>query len=266
VKRVILYKGRNKLGILLVCLIMFVLSGCDLDFDPKASMKTPQLTSDNESLKSVVNQYLAQLPGGGTLIRPAADGTASLIRILDLDNDGKNEALIFYETPDDPVPIHGVVFVNRDGKWAAQAEVEGEGQTLESLKLADLTNDGKIDIVAGYSSGDQQVQKGLSVYSFTQGKLDKILVELPYTYYVVNDLNADGHIDLSVVNFKKNEYSSLMTYQYDGKSGNRKNNGLWGAGHYAGCFIKCGRKFFLYPGIYDEGRQACSGAGSGSDL
>ncbi|GGA25186.1 FG-GAP repeat domain-containing protein [Paenibacillus physcomitrellae] len=217
-ERVMRLKGRNRLGLLLVCLLMFVLSGCNLDFDPKASMKAPQLTSDNESLKSVVNQYLAQLPSGGTLIRPNDDGTTSLIRVVDLNNDGHNEALIFYETPDDPVPIHGVVFVNNNGTWSPKAKIDGEGQVLESLRLADLTNDGKIDIIAGYSSGEQQVQKGLSVYSFTDGKLEKILVELPYTYYVVNDLNADGKTDLSIVYFKKNEFSNVTTYQYDGKS------------------------------------------------
>ncbi|WP_138493502.1 hypothetical protein [Paenibacillus pinistramenti] len=217
-KRVMLLKGKSSLGIVLFLLTSMMLSGCNLDFDPKASMKTPQLSSDNESLKSVVNQYLAQLPSGGSLIRPTDDGTTSLIRVLDLDNDGKNEALIFYETADDPVPIHGVVFGYQGDTWEPQATIDGEGQVLESLQLADLTNDGKIDIIAGYSNGEQQVQKGLSVYTYSHKKLEKIMVELPYSYYVVNDLNADGKNDLSVVYFKKNEFSSIMTYQFDGKT------------------------------------------------
>nr|WP_237690594.1 hypothetical protein [Paenibacillus caui] len=211
-------KGKHRLGILIGCLLMLVLSGCDLDFDPKASMKTPQLSLDKESLRSVVNLYLAQLPSGGTPIRPNDNGTASLIRVQDFDNDGINEALVFYETPDDPVPIHGVIFENKGKTWVPEAKIDGEGQVLESLQLADLTHDGKIDIIAGYSNGEQQVQKGLSVYSFSGGKLEKILVELPYSYYAINDLNADEKNDLTVVYFKKNDASNITTYQYDGKS------------------------------------------------
>lgn len=210
-------KARKLLGLLLLCWLAAVLGGCDLDFDPKASMKTPMLSSDKESLRSVVNQYLAQLPNGGTLIRPSDDGTSSLIRVQDLDHDGTNEAVVFYDTPDETVRIHGAIFESRGSTWVPLTEIEGEGQVLESLQFADLTHDGKTEIIAGYSSGEKQVQKGLAVYSLVGKKLEKIL-ELPYNEYVIDDLNADKQLDLSIVTFKKNESSTITTLQYDGKT------------------------------------------------
>ena len=214
-------QGRNHLGVVLCCLLMLVLSGCNLDFDPKSSMKTPQLPSDKESLRSVVDQYLAHLPGGGTLIRPNDNGSSSLIHVDDLNHDGTSEAVVFYETPDETIPIHGAVFENEGKTWVPITEIDGEGQVLESLGFADLMHNGTTQIVAGYSSGENQVQMGLSVYQFENKKLEKLIELLPYTHYVINDLNADGQLDLSVILLKKNEYSTLSTYQFAGRTLNQ---------------------------------------------
>lgn len=211
----ILLNARKMLGLLLLCSLTATLSGCDLDFDPKTSMKTPMLSSEKESLRSVVNHYLAQLPNGGTLIRPNDDGASSLIRVYDLNQDGEREAVVFYETPDETVKIHGAIFQSKGSTWVPLTSIEGEGQVLESLQFSDLTDNGMMEIITGYSSGEKQVQKGLAVYSLKGEKLEKIM-ELPYKEYVISDLNADHKPDLSVISYKKNESSDVTTFQYNG--------------------------------------------------
>ncbi|AWB46921.1 hypothetical protein DCC85_11800 [Paenibacillus sp. CAA11] len=195
------------------CFTIVLLSGCTFIQDPKQLISPPLLSSDKESLKSVVNAYLSRLPNGGSIIKPRELGDASSIRVRDLDNDGKSEAVVFYETPDDAVRIHGVIFTTEGDTWTAVTNFDVEGQVLESVDLRDLKNDGKTEIVVGYSNSDKQVQQGLTIYSFHNKTVEKALV-LPYTHYVIDDLNGDGQMDISILTFQKNEYSTLTTYQY----------------------------------------------------
>ncbi|MBP1935941.1 hypothetical protein J2Z20_000802 [Paenibacillus sediminis] len=196
---------------LLGCVILLMISGCELTMDPKSLMKTPELSVDRENIKSVIT---AQLPEGSTIIRPRDATNTSSIRITDLNHDGINETVVFYETPDDTVRIHGMILEKKGNTWMKQLTFDGEGIVLESFELKDVTNDGKIDIVAGYSSGDDELQKGLVVYTYNGKTLDKEL-ELPYTKFVLDDLNGDKINDISVISLKRNEYASVTVYQYD---------------------------------------------------
>lgn len=82
---------------------------------------------------------------------------------------------------------------------------------LESVDLKDMTGDGKLNIITGYSRGEE---KGLVVYSYSSGSLEEVL-SLPYTKYMLDDLNKDGIEDITVVYFKRNEFATISIYQYN---------------------------------------------------
>lgn len=190
-------------------LLLLVLSGCNFMMDPKLLMKTPELSSEKETLRSVIN---AELKGAEIRPRDAAD--ISSIRVVDLNKDGVMEAVVFYETPLEKVKVHGMILENRDDTWVPKVRFDGEGQVLESFELKDVTGSGEINIVAGFSSGEKQPQKGLIVYSYTGTSVERIL-ELPYNYFIIDDLNDDGKLDITVVSLKKDQYTTVTTYQYD---------------------------------------------------
>lgn len=52
------------------------------------------------------------------------------------------------------------------------------------------------------------------VYSYSGGELEEVLSQ-PYTKYMVDDLNEDGIEDITVVYFKRNEFATITTYQYN---------------------------------------------------
>ncbi|MBP1999829.1 hypothetical protein J2Z69_000848 [Paenibacillus shirakamiensis] len=193
------------------CMLLMLLSGCDLIMDPKLLMKSPELTSDNQTLKSVIDQNIP----GGVLIRPRGSKDVSTIRTVDLNQDGTKEAVVFYETPNETVKIHGMILEEAKDTWTVKTVFDGEGDVLESLEFADLNHDGKLEIVAGYSREDQDIDKGLTIYRYVSASVEKIF-EIPYTYFSVDDLNGDGLKDLTIVSFKKDQYNTVTTYQYDG--------------------------------------------------
>ncbi|MFC3749758.1 hypothetical protein [Paenibacillus sp. GCM10012306] len=187
-------------------LAVSLLSGCTFINDPVAQMKTPRLSADKASLMTAIT---SMIPSGSSLIRPKNDDDSS-IRTEDLNKDGIMETIVFYETPGEAVQIHGMLLEKQGDAWVKKLVFDGDGTVLESLDLKDVTNDGKLDIIAGYSRGED---KGMVVYSYSNGTLEEVL-QVPYTKYIIDDLNRDGIQDITVVSFKRNEYATITTYQY----------------------------------------------------
>lgn len=191
-------------------LAVSLLSGCTFISNPVSRMKTPRLPSDKASLMTAIN---AMMPAGASLIRPKNDDESS-IRTADLNNDGIRETLVFYETPGEAVQLHGMILESQGDTWARKLVFDGEGSVLESLELKDLTMDGMLDIIVGYSRGDDSLQKALVIYRYDGGALTEMLT-VPYNRFVIHDLNGDGVDDITVVSLKRNEYATISVYQYD---------------------------------------------------
>ncbi|MDQ0087713.1 hypothetical protein J2T12_001119 [Paenibacillus anaericanus] len=193
------------------CFLLLVLSGCTFISDPKTLMKTPELSSEKASLKSVIEAELK----GAPIVSPRNVSDVSAIRVADLNKDGIDEAVVFYETPEETVRIHGLILARLGDTWEPKVRFDGEGQVLESFDLKDMTGDGHIDIIAGFSSGDKELQKGLTIYTYDANEVEKLL-SLPYNHFMIDDLNLDSTPDITVVTVKKDQYSTVTTYQYDG--------------------------------------------------
>lgn len=207
---------RNKKGIHVVWLsfLLIVLSGCSIITDPKLLMREPSLSSDKSTLLSVINNEIRGEMKGATIVRPRNSNDVSSIRVADLNQDGIKEAVVFYETPEEVVRLHGLILNNINDQWRVQAKFDIEGQILESFELKDMTGNGNINIVVGYSSENNDAQKGLTVYAYKGNKVEN-LVSLPYNYYMIDDLNQDGRADLTVVTLRKEQYAIITTYQYN---------------------------------------------------
>ncbi|MFI2855798.1 hypothetical protein ACH6EH_01510 [Paenibacillus sp. JSM ZJ436] len=196
-------------------LMALLLSGCSFISDPVSLMTTPDLPADKATLMGAVSSALsAKGSEKGDIIRPRRDPDPSSIRIEDLNGDGVMEAVVFYKTPNQEVQIHGMIMQEQGSSWVKKLDFDGEGTVLESFELIDITNDGKLDIVAGFSRGQEELQNGLAVYSFTGDSLRKILT-IPFTQVEITDLNGDRVDELTVVSLQRYELSFIATYQYD---------------------------------------------------
>ncbi|WP_433946620.1 hypothetical protein [Paenibacillus sp. SN-8-1] len=190
------------------CLCLAVLSGCDLITDPKLLMKPPELTSDRQTLRSVID---ANIPAD-TRLQPRGLNGIQSIQTEDLDNNGSLDAVVFFESTKGDVNAQGMVLEETDDTWVIKQRFEGDGRSLVSLEYRDLNHDGKKEILAGFNSETLDEQKTLAVYDYTGQKVDKLLLA-PYSNYVVEDLNNDDLLELTTVAFKKNDYNTLTCYQ-----------------------------------------------------
>lgn len=200
---------------LLSGLLLFILSGCTFIQDPVSLMKRPELPTDKATLNGAIQSALQKIKVDyGSIIRPRSDADSSSIRIHDLDNDGVLEAVVFYQTPDEEIKIHGMIMQQQGDTWVKKLDFDGEGTILESFDFVDFSNDGSVDIVAGFSRGEENLQNLLTVYSFSGDTLEKVPA-LPYTHFNIGDMNGDKITDITVVYLQQKELSYISTYQYD---------------------------------------------------
>lgn len=195
---------------LLLLLASVMLSGCQWVQDPKSMLKEPRLSTDKANLKSIID---SQKPEGANIIRPRNADDRSTIRIADLNNDGKGEAIVFYETPDKEVRIHGMIFKSDGDTWTKVFDFDGEGTQLDRVELVDLTGDKSLELVVGYGSNDPKLNKGLVVYRFTDTEMVR-LFEQPYSQFVIDDLDQSGKNRLFILNNRSGQIPVLFSFDY----------------------------------------------------
>ena len=195
---------------LVLALFALLLNGCEVVQDPKSLLSVPKLPEEQANLASIVYSHL---PEGGIIVRPTNSTDGSKIRIADLNNDGRAEAIVFYETPDRDVRLHGMILESNENNWNVAAEFDGEGVVLDRVDIVDVTGDNTLDIIVGYGSPDTSSNKGMVIYTFENNQLKKIF-EQPYSYYVIDDLNGDLIHELYMVSYRKSKSPVLSQFQY----------------------------------------------------
>ena len=182
-------------AVLLACL--WALSGCSGFSSSTADlMRPPRLTPE----QSAINEALtaAALTQTYTLKYPKSGEYRSAFVFHDIDGDGVEEAIAFYE-PDINDTARIVLLDREGGVWKASCDLAGAGQDVEFVAFANLTASGSSDIVVGWSASDGS-DKQLSIYTYADGILVNGLKgggsNMEYDAYLIGDLSGNGRDDI----------------------------------------------------------------------
>ncbi|AFS77161.1 putative lipoprotein [Gottschalkia acidurici 9a] len=174
-------------SVVILSILTTIVSGCSINGSPEDLMRPPKLESNREQVKVALQEYL---PQNAKLVIPPSNDKPSAIKFLDLDGDGKREAIIFYNLDLDENPLRALILKNENKKWNNKGELKILGQDLDKVFFKDIDGDGGLDIIIG-SKVRYSLSKNLNIYSFKNGNIDELL-ESTYEHLVVEDLNNDG--------------------------------------------------------------------------
>jgi len=181
---------------LLVC-VFFSLTLCGCDFysvETDDLLSPPKLNGDmypiqNAIEKSVNDSYKLKYPGNGNY--------RSAVILEDIDGDGKNEAIAFYETTDDEQITMNINVIRSNGKEANSVDTKKTvAFGIDMVDFCDLDNDGVKEILVGYEIYSNS-EKQLIVYSFTSNTLISRF-EQKYTNFLCCDLDENGEKEILV--------------------------------------------------------------------
>lgn len=147
-----------------------------------------------DAVPDLESAILEQLPAGVTLVAPKQPEGAETVQTADLDGDGTEEAVAVYAAQDNPQALHAVLLKEEtEGAWSIVWETEGSGFELDYAKFADITGDGKPELLLGWAFG-ASVGSGLDIFTWQNGEM-ALLAQQGYHRIEVANLHEEeaGH-------------------------------------------------------------------------
>ena len=179
-------------ALLLAAVMSLTLTGCMFRSSVEDLFTLPRVSAEYEGLSQELDDLQKQ---GYELVGPSTGQNIQPVQMVDLDNDGLSEALVFMRLQDDEKPLKIFVFRPEDDTYHRLCVIESSGTAIDSVQYEDLTGNGRLEIIVGWRiSADVQT---LAAYSMEPEPV--ALMSCSYSSFSIQDLNGDGVPSLLVL-------------------------------------------------------------------
>lgn len=194
-------------------------TGCAsrLTFNPQELYVLPELPAQYTELSSLLNGILGN---GAEYAAPTSGANIQPVQIVDLDGDGKKDAVAFFRNAGAEKPLKICLFEAEGDSYRLSDIIEGSGTAVYSVVYTDLDGDGSQEIAVGWKAGAEL--KALEVYARDEDGV-RLLVRTDYVKYEIADLDGDGRQGLVVLrnNEDGESVAEYYSWQEDGTLASR---------------------------------------------
>lgn len=171
------------LGLLLLACLL--LAGCRMDSTMEELFTLPRLPTEYTTLSRQLDQLLSE---GYEYMAPTSGRNIQSLQMVDIDGDGRDEALAFFRLSNGEKPLKIYVFHSREDSYELASIIESSGTAIDSIYYEDLTGDGRKELIVEWKiSADVQT---VTVYDMRPGPVQ--LMQSNYTRLSFQELNGDG--------------------------------------------------------------------------
>ncbi|WP_152537167.1 hypothetical protein [Ruminococcus flavefaciens] len=174
-------------------------TGCTFGASIDTLMAPPKLSVEQEQI------YSALTAAHGTAISlkyPKSGKYLSAFIIEDIDGDGGNEALVFYErdnhaADENPLRIN-ILDKKENGEWWSVDDIGAAGSEIEEVTISKLGSNSRVNLIVGTSLMNRS-EKNVNIYVYSDNKLQeppKFSDSDSYSFIDVKDLDMDGELEL----------------------------------------------------------------------
>ncbi len=206
-------KSMRLAAAVLAAAMTLCLCGCggvgEVTLDPQELYRLPELPVQYTALNDQLNAILEE---GAEYAAPTAGSNIQPVQMVDLDGDGREEAVAFFRRSDDEKPLKIYIFQADGDTYRRAALIEGSGSSIYSISYNDLDGDGHTELVVGWrASTDLQA---LTVYTLTpEGPAE--LVRTDYVRYAMADFSGDGTQEIVVLRSDQSGMGVAVHYGWD---------------------------------------------------
>lgn len=177
--------GRKLLLLCAAVMLSCVLSGCMADSTVEDLFTLPQPPMEYAGLAGKINQLISE---GYEYASPTGGQNIQSVQMVDLNMDGRSEAIAFFRRTADEKPLKIMVFFPQGETYELLCTIESSGSSVESVQYQDMNGDGTQEMIVGWKiSTDVQ---NVAVYSVAQEPT--VLLHNAYTRYSIQELDGDG--------------------------------------------------------------------------
>lgn len=171
-----------------------VLSGCTVfDSSVEQLFTLPRMAPEYTGLSQQLDSLIAQ---GYEYASPSGGRNIQSVQMVDLEDDGRQEALVFLRRSADEKPLKIMVYrLDGNDSYRLLCTIESSGTAVDSVYYQDLNGDGRRELIVGWRiSADVQT---LAAYSIEPEPV--ALMSCGYSRFSIQDLNGDGVPSLLVL-------------------------------------------------------------------
>lgn len=204
---------KKRISLLAAALVTALLfTGCALRTVDQ--MYTPPKRSEEyDHLQSAIDMVMYSLE----YCAPISGEHQQTVQMADLNGDGVEEYLVFAKGTSEK-PLHILIFDrDEEGKAQIMEIIESNGSAFEQVEYVNMDAKPGCELVVGRQVSDQ-VQRSVSVYSFSDGDARQIL-STGYSRFLTSDLNADGRQELMVIQPGEGETDKGQVFLYSFRQG-----------------------------------------------
>ncbi|MBS4205652.1 DL-endopeptidase inhibitor IseA family protein [Lederbergia citrea] len=209
----------EKRRVSLTCLVAasLVLGGCNILPEPGSLIQVPKqvaaTSADSESVYELAKKYL---PKGTVLLTANAPIGTDAVLCADLDGDGQDEAVVFYQSKNNADQVGLFILKKQNGKWEKVFAKKGSGYDVSWASASDLTGDGVKELLVGWKIGSS-AGNVLDVYTWKQSGVEQ-LTKVNYHDLDMIEIENDPKTRLAVWKKDVNDIYNIDLLQW--------NNGL----------------------------------------
>jgi len=182
-------------------ILLTLLSGCGFRLlrPIEELMRAPApFDFDDEHLQETFRAYV----GDAVLKSPLSGKYRSAFITYDINHDGTKEALVFFEKKTDRAALRMAVFRRVEDAWELVEDLSGSGSDVYAVDFADLSGDGREEILVTWNVLDSRTNRVLTVYRYDEAgerpKINSLCIE-PVTVMDVTDIDNDGQTEIFLI-------------------------------------------------------------------
>ena len=171
-----------------------VLSGCTVfDSSVEQLFTLPRMAPEYTGLSQQLDSLIAQ---GYEYASPSGGRNIQSVQMVDLEDDGRQEALVFLRRSADEKPLKIMVYrLDGNDSYRLLCTIESSGTAVDSVYYQDLNGDGRRELIVGWRIS-AEVQ---TVAVYTVAREPVVLMSSGYSRFSIQDLNGDGVPSLLVL-------------------------------------------------------------------
>ena len=208
----------------LICSLVFSLMtlqlpSCGFTNPVESLLSPPRLTAEQEQ----IYQALQKAAGSQISLKyPKSGERLSAFIVEDLDDDGSDEAIVFYESGRniaDENPLRICLLDQTEDGWSDIWDDAAAGAEIDRVDIAKLGTNPRTNLIISYSMVDGAEHAAeVFHYDHADGSLTKNL-SVQYSVMALRDLNLDGSLELFVASAAKAPAPAMATVYELGENG-----------------------------------------------
>lgn len=190
-----------------------MITGCSFGTSIDSLLSPPKLSVEQEQI------YSALTDTTGTSINlkyPKSGKYLSAFIIEDIDGDGENESIVFYEKKGLTVNENTLrinVLDHFNEKWQSVCDTSAEGSDIEKVIISKLGENDRTNIIIG-SSLINNSEKSASIYTYHEGIIEKTFSSV-YSFMDVTDMDKDNMNEFLILHGSSSSSAVSAAYKLD---------------------------------------------------